>query len=211
MQTRQQAESLWTGKEYEYEELPIYRNDKIVTTLSQPWHKAFLQPSHHLGTTLYLKLWQGCYKVVARLSQGCTNIFTRLPQCTLSQPWHNLVFETVARLLQGGGGGGMVVTRLYEHCHKVATMHLGTTLYFETVARLLQGGGKAVTKALSLINEVLQPSTYSYKIRLVARIFKVVRPESGWSMWLTIFPQKVINKLIYHVFSNTLLKFIYER
>ena len=38
---------------------------------------------------------------------------------------------------------------LYEHCHKVATMHLVTTLYFETVERLLQGGGKAVTKALS--------------------------------------------------------------
>ena len=54
-----------------------------------------------------------------------------------------MYFETVARLLQGGG---KVVTRLYEHCHKVATMHLVTTLYFETVARLLQGGGKDVTR-----------------------------------------------------------------
>ena len=42
-----------------------------------------------------------------------------------------------------------VVTRWWQGCHKVATMHLVTTLYFETVARLLQGGGKAVTKALS--------------------------------------------------------------
>ena len=46
-----------------------------------------------------------------------------------------LYFENVARLLQGGG---KVVTRLYEHRHKVAPMHLGTTLYFEPVARLSQ-------------------------------------------------------------------------
>ena len=35
--------------------------------------------------------------------------------------------------------GTQVVARLYEHCHKVATMHFVTNLYFETVARLLQG------------------------------------------------------------------------
>ena len=41
----------------------VYRNDKVVTTLSQPWHNAFLQPCHHLGTTLY-------FETVARLLQG---------------------------------------------------------------------------------------------------------------------------------------------
>ena len=90
-----------------------YRNDKVVTTLAQPWHN--LDTSlpqcffYNLVTTLsqpcILKLWQGCYKVVARLSQGCTNIVTRLSQCTL-------YFETVARLLQGGG---KAVTRLYHN------------------------------------------------------------------------------------------------
>ena len=60
--------------------------------------------------------------------------------------FYNLVTTMVARLSQGCTN---IVTRLYEQCHKVATIHLVITLYFETVARLLQGGGKAVTKALS--------------------------------------------------------------
>ena len=52
-------------------------------------------------------------------------------------------------ILKLSQGCDKVVARLYEHCHKVATMHLVTTLYIETAAWLLQGGGKAVTKALS--------------------------------------------------------------
>ena len=74
--------------------------------------------------------------------QGCHNLVTGLPQCF----FYNLVTTMVARLSQGCTN---IVTRLYEQCHKVATMHLVITLYFETVARLLQGGGKAVTTALS--------------------------------------------------------------
>ena len=74
-----------------------------MTRLSQPCHNlgSRLLFYNNLGTTLYFetvaRLWQGGGKVVTRLSQGYTNIVTRLPQCTLSQPWHNL--ETVARLL----------------------------------------------------------------------------------------------------------------
>ena len=37
-----------------------YRNDKVVTTLAQGCHNAFLQPCHNLGTTLY-------FETVARL------------------------------------------------------------------------------------------------------------------------------------------------
>ena len=112
----------------------------------------FLQPCHHLGTTLYFatillqggdKVVAGCHKVVQTVSQGCHNALCHNLGTTL-------YFETVARLLQGSD---KVVTRLYEHCHKVATRlpqcTLSQLLYFETVARLLQGGGNAVTKALS--------------------------------------------------------------
>ena len=90
-----------------------FRNDKVVTTLAQGCHNAFLQPCHNLGTTLaqpcILKLSQGCDKVVRTLSQGCPNIVTRLPQCnlvtTLAQP-------CILKLSQ-------VVTRWWQGCHKV--------------------------------------------------------------------------------------------
>ena len=54
-----------------------YRNDKVVTTLAQPWHKVATMLFYNLVTALaqpcILKLSQGCDKVVRTLSQGCHN------------------------------------------------------------------------------------------------------------------------------------------
>ena len=99
---------------------------KVVTTLAQGCHNAFLQPCHNLGTTLYFKLSQGCDKVVRTLSQGCDkvvrtlsqgcpNIVTRLPQCnlvtTLAQP-------CILKLSQGCD---KVVARLSQGCPNIVT------------------------------------------------------------------------------------------
>ena len=79
-----------------------------MTTLSQPWHKVATMLFYNLVTTLA----QPC---ILKLSQGCPNSVTRLPQCnlvtTLAQP-------CILKLSQGCD---KVVARLSQGCTNIVT------------------------------------------------------------------------------------------
>ena len=55
-----------------------YRNDKVVTTLAQPWHKGATMLFYNLVTTLAQPCILNCRKVVKRLRQGWDKLVTTL-------------------------------------------------------------------------------------------------------------------------------------